>query len=132
MFSKKAIGRLQDEPVIWMTTVSDSGQPQTSLVWFLWTGSDFLIYSLDPSPRIRNITGNPQVALNFDGDGRGGDLVIVEGTATIGTGTAAERDEFTLKYRHHMQREFGGPDDYFSGYPTAVRVEPKRVREYVG
>ena len=33
--------------------------------------------------RVRNITSNPRVALNFGGDGRGGDVVILSGIAEI-------------------------------------------------
>jgi hypothetical protein len=33
--------------------------------------------------RVRNITANPRVTLNFDGDGRGGDIVILSGTAHV-------------------------------------------------
>ncbi len=31
-----AAGRLQSEPIIWLTTVTPSGQPQSTPVWFLW------------------------------------------------------------------------------------------------
>ena len=42
----KARGRLAEEPVIWLTTVTESGQPQTSPVWFLFAGGEFLVYSM--------------------------------------------------------------------------------------
>ena len=31
-----AAARLRTEPVIWLTTVARSGQPQSTPVWFLW------------------------------------------------------------------------------------------------
>jgi hypothetical protein len=31
-----ADGRLKSEPMIWLTTVTPSGQPQSTPVWFLW------------------------------------------------------------------------------------------------
>ena len=132
MFSDGAIRRLEDETVIWMTTVSEGGQPQTALIWFLWTGSDFLLYSIDPSIRVRNISGNPRVALNLDGNGQGGDVVTVEGTAVFAAASEAEREAFVERYRDEMQTLFGGPDGYFEGYPTPIRVAPTKVREYLG
>ena len=67
--------RLADATVIWLTTVSADGQPQTSPVWFLWQDDRFLVYSLADSPRVRNLRANPRVSLNLDGDGRGGAIV---------------------------------------------------------
>ena len=31
-----AAGRLQSEPIIWLTAVTPSGQPRSTPVWFLW------------------------------------------------------------------------------------------------
>ena len=132
MFSAKVSRRLEDEVVIWMTTVTADGMPQTSVVWFWWDGSEFLIYSLDPTPRITNLAHNSLVALNLDGNGRGGDVVTIEGEATIDPDapSAAEMDEYRRKYRHRMDRGWGGPEGFSEKYPTAIRVRPIRVREW--
>ncbi|MGI9008873.1 MAG: pyridoxamine 5'-phosphate oxidase family protein, partial [Streptosporangiaceae bacterium] len=50
-----AAARLHDEPIIWLTTVSPSGQPQSSPVWFLWDGGEFLIYGSKNGPKTPNI-----------------------------------------------------------------------------
>ncbi len=132
MFTEKVKRRLDDEVVIWMTTVNPTGQPQTSLVWYWWDGSEFLIYSLDPTARVRNVAQNPRVALNFDGNGRGGDVVTIEGKAVIDTDapTAAEMPEYVAKYRHRMDRGWGGPEEFAEKYPTAIRVTPTKVRAW--
>ena len=132
MFSDAVRRRLEDEVVIWMTTVRDDKQPQTSLVWFWWDGSEFLIYSLDPTPRVRNVEGNPRVSLNLDGNGRGGDVVTIEGIATIDpeAPTAAEMPGYVAKYRHRMERGWGGPEAFARKYPTAIRVVPATVRAW--
>jgi len=36
-----AAARLQTEPVIWLTTVTPSGQPQSTPVWFLWEDDSY-------------------------------------------------------------------------------------------
>jgi hypothetical protein len=36
-----AAGRLRAEPIIWLTTVTRSGQPQSTPVWFLWRPVSF-------------------------------------------------------------------------------------------
>ena len=40
-----AAERLQREIVVWLATVSKTGQPQSSPEWFLQDGDSFLIYS---------------------------------------------------------------------------------------
>ena len=132
MFSDKIRRRLEDEVVIWMTTVDADGKPQTSVVWYWWDGSEFLIYSLDPTARLRNLATNPQVSLNLDGNGRGGDVVTIEAIATVDpeAPSAADMDDYVRKYRHRMDRGWGGPQGFADKYPTAIRVRPTRVREW--
>lgn len=132
MFSDNVRRRLEDEVVIWMTTVNTKGQPQSSVVWFWWDGAEFLIYSLDPTARVRNVRGNPMVALNLDGNGRGGDVVTIEGIASIDNEapSAADMPEYVAKYRHRMDRGWGGPQGFAKKYPTAIRVAPTKVRAW--
>ena len=37
-FGRRALNRLENEQVIWITTTSKSGAPQPSPVWFVWDG----------------------------------------------------------------------------------------------
>src|SRR6187402_1560147 len=82
-FGARVARRLREERVIWLTTVRPDLTPQPSLVWFLWEAGTMLIYSKPNTPKLRNIEQNPTVALNFDGNGRGGDVVVFTGTARI-------------------------------------------------
>src|SRR5689334_3392665 len=73
-FGARVERRLREEIVIWLTTVRADLTPQTSLVWFLREAGTLLIYSKPNMPKLRNIEQHPTVALNFDGNGRGGDM----------------------------------------------------------
>lgn len=121
--------RLARDRVAWMTTVAANGTPQTSPVWFLWDETSFLVYSLD-SARVRNIVGNPRVALNLDGDGLGGDIVIVEGTARIDheVESAAENADYLAKYRPVMDAYGWTPEWFAEHYPVAIQINPTRYR----
>ena len=44
-FGQRVMRRLQEEVVVWLTTVDASDTPQPRPVWFLWEGETFLIYS---------------------------------------------------------------------------------------
>src|SRR5438045_8206452 len=84
-FGERVARRLRDERIIWLTTVGADGTPQPNPVWFLWDGETdtFLIYSLPNAARVVNIRRNPRVSLNLDGNGRGGDIVVITGEAHL-------------------------------------------------
>ncbi len=132
MFSQKTRSRLDDERIIWMTTVSAQGQPQSSPVWYWFDGDEFLVYSLDPSPRLGNIAANPAVSLNLDGNGRGGDIVTIEGTARLlpDHPPAHEVPEYVDRYRKRMERGWGGPEQFAAKYPVPIRITPTRCRAW--
>ena len=54
-FGQRALKRLQDEQVIWLSTTSPNGTPQPSPVWFVWKDDRVLIYSQPDTPKIRGI-----------------------------------------------------------------------------
>jgi PPOX class probable F420-dependent enzyme len=125
----RAVARLTDEPVIWLTTVSPGGQPQTSPVWFLYDG-EFLIYSLGEAARLRNIDTNPRVSLNLDGNGEGGDIISIEGRARVDRTPSPSTDvpAYQAKYTPYIERNGWTPEQFATDYPVAIRITPTRVR----
>src|SRR5260221_14203990 len=65
---RRAAERLRDEIIAWLATVRPDGQPQPSPVWFLWQEPDILMYSKPNTPKLRNLEGNPRVALHLEGN----------------------------------------------------------------
>lgn len=125
----RAAERLSGDRIGWLTTVAPNGTPQASPIWFLWDSDDILVYSLD-SPRARNIAEHPRVSLNLDGNGLGGDIVIVEGTARIDneTPSAADNPAYVAKYLPVMD-EYGWTPEWFAGrYSVPIRITPTRFR----
>src|SRR5215471_12111893 len=66
--------RLRAEGVIWITTVTPGGQPQSSPVRFAWEEDEFLVYAQPRSWKVRNIRVNPQVSLHLNSDTASGQL----------------------------------------------------------
>ena len=125
----RAAERLSNDRVGWLTTVAPDGTPQVSPIWFLFDGSEILVYSLD-SPRARNIASHPRVSLNLDGNGLGGDIVIVEGIARIDADapSAADNSAYLAKYLPVME-DFGWTPQWFAGrYSVPIRITPTRFR----
>jgi PPOX class probable F420-dependent enzyme len=82
-FGARVARRLREEQVVWLTTVTPGGAPLPRPVGFLWDGGDVVSVYSQPGARVRNVAANPRVALNFDGDGRGGDVVVLSGVARV-------------------------------------------------
>jgi PPOX class probable F420-dependent enzyme len=60
-----ALERLQNDIIIWLSTVRPDGRPHLVPVWFLWDGQTILIFS-KPDQKIRNLRQNPAVMLGLD------------------------------------------------------------------
>lgn len=128
--SKRTANRLDLESIGWMTTVSPAGTPLASPVWFLFDGDTILVYSLAGTPRTANIAANPRVSFHLDGDGLGGDVVVIEGDAVIDESEPKCYDvpAYMDKYQKFMDN-YGWTPEYFSErYPVPIRIIPTRVR----
>ncbi|HYU20962.1 MAG TPA: TIGR03667 family PPOX class F420-dependent oxidoreductase [Chloroflexota bacterium] len=129
-FGARVARRLEEERIIWLTTVRPAGTPEPSPVWFLWDGETFLIYSQPSSPKLRNIARNPSVSLSLDGDGRGGDIVVFTGQARVETDAApATRiPAYLERYRDGIARIGMTPQGFADAYSVALRVTPTKLR----
>jgi PPOX class probable F420-dependent enzyme len=129
-FGQRVERRLRDETIGWLTTVGADGTPQPSPIWFLWDGQTILIYSQPNTPKLRNIERNPRVALNLDGDGRGGDIVVLTGEARVDRDApgAADHTEYLEKYRQGIERIGMTPKQFAASYSVPIRMTPTKLR----
>jgi PPOX class probable F420-dependent enzyme len=131
-FGERVDRRLREEVVIWLTTTNADGTPQPTPVWFLWENEAFLIYSLVSAKRLEHIERNPRVALHFDGNGSGGDIIVFTGEARQAPDAppADQNPAYAEKYREFITRSFQTPENFAARYPTALRITPKKVRGF--
>jgi|1186.fasta_scaffold140552_2 PPOX class probable F420-dependent enzyme len=129
-FGARAARRLHEETVVWLTTVTPSGAPLPAPVWFVWDGAETVTMHSMPGARVRNLEANPRVTLNFDGNGRGGDIVVLSGRAAADTdGPGADRDDaYLAKYAADIERIGYTPETFAQRYSVPVRIRFTRVR----
>ncbi len=131
-FGERVARRLRNERLIWLTTVDLHGMPQPNPVWFLWdeTTSTVLIYSLTNAKRLAHVQQNPKVALNFDGNGQGGDIIVITGEAHVSSNDppANRLPTYVEKYRDFIARGFGTPENFSSKYSVPLRIRPIALR----
>jgi PPOX class probable F420-dependent enzyme len=129
-FGARVARHLREEIVVWLTTVTPAGSPLPMPVWFLWDGAGSVLMYSQLGARVRNVEANPRVTLNFSGDGRGGDIVVLSGTATIDReATPVDRDmEYRAKYDDHIAGIGMTPETFAQRYSVPVRIELGRLR----
>lgn len=121
--------RLQDEQVIWLTTVSADGTPQPNPVWFIWQDGSFVIYTRPNSAKVKNMLRNKRVSINLEGaELLGGDVVIFTGTAEVTFSPAQPRPEYQYKYAEAIQAFGFETPGYFDVYSAEIRMTPEKVR----
>lgn len=130
-FGERVRRRLREEIVAWFATVGADGTPQPNPIWFLFEGGDdIVIYNRPNAARLRHLALRPRASFNFDGNGRGGDIIVL-------TGTAVRTDEppphevpaYVEKYRDRMVRVSGSLERFSEQYSVPIRFRPEKVRD---
>jgi PPOX class probable F420-dependent enzyme len=126
----RAARHLRGDIVVWLTTVTRRGAPLPMPVWFVWDGADSVAMYSRPGARVRNIEANTHVSLNFGGDGRGGDIIVLSGNAVIGRDApSVDQDaDYLLKYDEHIKRIGLTPVTFAERYSVPVRIQLERLR----
>jgi PPOX class probable F420-dependent enzyme len=124
--------QLDEELVGWFTTVSPSGQPQSSAIWFLREGNSLLMYSSHKASRLGNLAANSRVAFNLRSDPRGDSVVTLEGHAEVGASTPAPGDHpgYTAKYGAEIERLGWNPDSFSRDFSVPIRMTFHRLRSW--
>ena len=121
--------RLQDEQVVWLTSVSADGTPQPNPVWFIWKDGSFVIYTRPYSAKVKNMLRNNRVSINLEGaELLGGDVVIFTGAAEVTFNPALPMPEYQFKYAEAIQAFGFETPGYFDAYSAEIRMTPDKVR----
>ena len=91
-----------------------------------------LVYSDRRAKRNLNIRANPRVTLHLADDGRGGDVVVVEGEARIDETVPRPEDNaaYNRKYGEWIRDQFTTAEEFTSVYNVPVRIRPTRGRAF--
>ena len=129
-FGARAAAHLRDDIVVWLTTISGKSGPLPMPVWFVWDGAETVLMFSQDGARVRNLEADPRVSLNFAGDGRGRDIVVLSGRATVEPDAPpADRvDAYVEKYSEHIARIGLTPEQFGVKYSNPVRIELTKLR----
>ena len=130
-FGARVQRRLHEARTIWFVSVGRDGTPAPNLVWFHWDGeATIVVYTRPDARRLVHLAAHPQLALNLDSDGTGGDMIIVSGTAVRDPGQpAADRHPgYLVKYGDAMTGVSGSPEQFAGDFSVPIRVDITKVR----
>jgi len=131
-FGARVARRLREEIVAWLTVVDRAGTPQPAPVWFLWddASASALVYSMGDAKRLAHLRANPRVALHFDGNGTGGDIVVLTGDAVESPDDppASGTPAYLAKYGDRITGGWQTAENFSSIYSVPVRIRVERVR----
>ena len=129
---RKALRKLKREQIVWLTSVDDRGRPQPRPVWFHWNGEDVLIFSQPKAAKVRQIAARPNVALHFNSDDAGSEVVVILGDARRDmTAVPPERlKAYMRKYRSGILDLEMSPESFRADYSVTILITPTSVRGF--
>jgi PPOX class probable F420-dependent enzyme len=125
--------RLREEQIVWLTTVDARNTPQPRPVWFHWDGQTVLIFSEPEKAKLRHIARNPKVALNFNADKEGGDVVVLTGEARVLDEQPPPNrvKAYLRKYAKGIKSLDMTAEQFRDAYSVPIIVSPESMRGFV-
>ena len=130
-FGRVVKAHLENQYVIWLTTVDSTLTPQPRPVWFIWQDDSFLIFSQANAQKVKHIQKHPRVALHFNTDETGDQHVIVfTGQAAIDLECPPAHlvPAYLEKYAESIHALEMTPEGFSREYSTAIKIQPTEVR----
>ncbi len=80
---------------------------------------------------MRNVEANLHVAFHLVDDGHGGDIITIEGTASLEPEPPELLDAYLAKYDEAIRDALQTtPEQLAADYPTTIRITPTRTRAW--
>ena len=122
--------RLDEELVIWLTTVNTAGQPQTSPVWFLVEDESIVVYSLRADAAHPEHRGQPAGLAEPQQHARPAARSSSSRAGRSHRRWPARRRgrDYVTKYETAMEDLGMTPESFAADYPVRIHVQPTRLR----
>ncbi len=131
-FGRRVNRRLRLEKIIWLTTIDSHNTPQPRPVWFHWDGRTVLIFSERSAAKVRHVARNTRVALNFNSNEDGDDVVVLIGEARIlrNPPSPGRVKTYLRKYRQGIKDIGMTVPRLMATFAIPILVTPKAMRGF--
>jgi PPOX class probable F420-dependent enzyme len=119
---------LEEEPVVWLSTVRPDGTPHLVPIWFWWDGEALLVFSKPNAQKVQNLAANPAVMLALGDAEDDFDVGMLEGRAELldEPTSAVLPPAHLAKYERQLAAIGLSADEYAETYSQVVRIVPVR------
>ena len=117
---------LADEPVIWVSTVREDGQPHLVPVWFWWDGETVLVFSKPHAVKVRALRANPRAMIALGEPDDDFDVAMVEAQAELLDEAPVVPEAFFAKYADKLAAGMLDRETFRATYTQAIRFTPTR------
>lgn len=127
---QRVLKQLEDEIVIWLTTVAKSGTPQPNPVWFQYADGAIYVYTQETAKRLKNWVENDRVSLNFNTAADGEDVSVITGRISVDDSfpKIIDNPAYIEKYAEAMKLIDTSPEKMSVEYPVVMKVTPEKLR----
>lgn len=117
---------LDEEPVVWLSTVRPDGAPHIVPIWFWWDGEALIVASKPGAQKVRNLRANPSVMLALGDAEDDFDVGLVQGRAELLERPAAEVLPAGLLAKYAVRLGALGVDaaEFAATYSQVIRIKP--------
>lgn len=125
---------LEQEPVVWLSTVRPDGNPHLVPIWFWWDGEALLVFSKPGAQKVRNLQHNPAVMLALGNAEDDFDVGMLEGRAELLDRPTIEVLPAAHLAKYARQLAAIGLDaaNYAATYSQVIRIVPDRLLGWHG
>jgi PPOX class probable F420-dependent enzyme len=125
---------LEQEPVVWLSTVRPDGNPHLVPIWFWWDGEAILVFSKPDAQKVRNLRAYPSVMLALGDAEDDFDVGLLEGCAELLDQPTAEilPARHLAKYTTQLAAIGLTPEAYAATYSQAIRIVPSGFLRWHG
>lgn len=125
---------LEQEPVVWLSTVRPNGGPHLVPIWFWWDGEALLVFSKPNAQKVRNLRERPSVMLALGDAEDDFDVGMLEGRAELLTRPTSEvlPQGHLAKYRQRLAAIGVTAEEYAATYSQVIRIVPARLLGWHG
>jgi PPOX class probable F420-dependent enzyme len=125
---------LEEEPIVWLSTVRPDGTPHVVPVWFWWDGEALLVFSKPNAQKVRNLEAGSSVMLGIGDADEDFDIGLFEGRAEILDRPTAEvlPAGHLAKYATQMHGIGLDAAEYIDTYSLVIRITPSHYLGWHG
>ena len=125
---------LEEEPIVWLSTVRPDGTPHLVPIWFWWDGEGILVFSKPDAQKVRNLRANPSVMLALGDPDEDFDVGLFRGTAEIVDRPTRNVLPFAhlAKYADRLAALGIDAETYAATYSQVIRIVPDVILPWHG